>query len=189
MALAATAAHIEKIVRKYRQVERLQAADLAMALHDSRSVSYYWAEDGALVVQARLPPEQRAVLIEALQRADKWIETPIDEPREARRADALSLIAERCLAGEATEADRFQITVHVSAETLRDGVMDPEDPPAVDFRILTVSKSRHRRKTFPRKRRLTLRRQYRIRHRRRDQHPRLVRRPPRLRPHPLDIAT
>ncbi len=32
MALAATAAHIEKIVRKYRQVERLQAADQAIGV-------------------------------------------------------------------------------------------------------------------------------------------------------------
>lgn len=133
MALAATAAHIEAIVRKYRQVERLQAADQAMALHESRSLSYYWAEDGALVLKGRLPPEQGAVLIEALQRADHWIEAPIDEPTEARRADALSLIAEKCLAGEAVEADRFQITVHVSAETLRaDGAIDPEDPPAIE---------------------------------------------------------
>jgi len=62
MALAATAAHIETIVRKYRQVERLQAADQAMALHESRSVSYYWAEDGGLVLQGRLTPEQGAVL-------------------------------------------------------------------------------------------------------------------------------
>ncbi len=131
MALAATAAHIEKIVRKYRQV-RLQSADQAMALHESRSLSYYWAEDGALVVQGRLPPERGAVLIEALQRADKWIETPIDESREARRADALSLIAERCLAGEAAEADRFQITVHVSAETLRTGTIDSDDPPTIE---------------------------------------------------------
>jgi hypothetical protein len=131
MALAATAAHIERIVRKYRQVERLHTADQAMALYESRSLSYYWAEDGALVLQGRLTPEQGAVLIEALQRADKWIETS-DESREARRADALSLIAEKSLSGVATEADRFHITVHVSAETLRHGTVDPEDPPTIE---------------------------------------------------------
>jgi len=133
MALAATAAHIEKIVRKYRQVERLQAADQAMVLHQNRSLSYYWADDGALVVNGRLTAEQGAVLIEALLRAERWIETPIDDSTESRRADALSVIAESCLAGDAAASDRFQITVHVSAETLRaDGGNDLEHPPGIE---------------------------------------------------------
>jgi hypothetical protein len=78
MGLSTTAAQIEKIVRKYRQVERLQGADAAMALHGNRSLTYYWAEDGALVLNGRLTPEQGAVLVEALARVE--VNTPADEP-------------------------------------------------------------------------------------------------------------
>ncbi len=139
MALSATAAHIETIVRKYRQVARLQAADQALSLHHSRSLTYYWADDGALVVNGRLPPEQGAVLVRALERAEGWIESLPDESHEARHADALAAVAERFLAvplgadDGASSADRYHITVHVSAETLRtDGSIDPGDPPAIE---------------------------------------------------------
>ena len=139
MALAATAAFIEKIARKYRQVERLQAADQALALYVNRSLTYYWAEDGALVVNGRLTPEQGAVLIQAMERADGWIESSRDEPRAARNADALTALAERYLAvpptsdAGASTADRFQIIVHVPAGTLlADGAIDPDDPPAIE---------------------------------------------------------
>lgn len=139
VALAATAAHIEKIVRKYRQVERLQAADQAMVLYENRSLTYYWAEDGALVVNGRLTPEQGAVLIQALERAERWIETPLDEPRDTRSADGLAALAERYLQvaptadDGASSADRYQITVHVSAETLSvDGAIDADDPPVIE---------------------------------------------------------
>jgi Domain of unknown function (DUF222) len=68
MGLAATAAQIEKIVRKQRLVERLKAADHAMSVYERRSLTYYWGEDGALVLNGRLTPEQGAILIAALDR-------------------------------------------------------------------------------------------------------------------------
>ncbi len=132
IALAATAAHVEKIVQKYRLVERLQAADAAAALHESRSLTYYWAADGALVLHGRLTPEQGAVLIQALERAERNGESPREESRESRSADALALLAEQSLSSPSAAAD-IQITVHVSAETLRsDGGIDPDDPPALE---------------------------------------------------------
>jgi len=102
IALAGTAAHIERIVRQYRTVERLQAADAAMALHESRSLTYYWAADGALVIHGRLPPEQGAVLIRALERAERNGESRHDDPRDARSADALALLAECYLSSAST---------------------------------------------------------------------------------------
>jgi hypothetical protein len=53
-------------------------------------------------------------------------------------ADALVAMAERFLAHPPGDdetlhtADRFQVTVHVSAETLSDGTIDPNDPPETE---------------------------------------------------------
>ena len=66
MALGATAAHIETIVRKYRQVERAEAA---VEQHADRTLAMYWDDDGCLVLSGRLPPEQGALLQRALERA------------------------------------------------------------------------------------------------------------------------
>jgi hypothetical protein len=124
MGLSATAAQIEKIVRKYRQVERLEAADAAMAVHANRSLTVYWAEDGSLVLNGRLTPEQGAVLVEALEWVE--VETPFDEPSSARRADALMARIEG-------RGQPVQVTVHVSAETLSaEGSIDREDPPRIE---------------------------------------------------------
>ncbi len=126
MGLSATAAHIEKIVRKYRQVERLQMADQGMALYENRSLTYYWAADGALVLHGRLTPEQGTVLVKALETVE--IDTPLDAPHAARQADALVALAQT-----GSMVDHVQITVHVSAETLSaDGVIDLEDPPCIE---------------------------------------------------------
>jgi hypothetical protein len=123
MGLSATAAQIEKIVRLQRSVERLKAADHAMALYESRSLTYYWADDGALMVQGRLTPEQGALLIEALER-----NLEPGEGRAARRADALIEL----LAPD-SDSKHFEVTVHVSAETLKaDGGIDSEDPPMIE---------------------------------------------------------
>ena len=62
-----------------------------------------------------------------------------ETPRSVRRADALAILAERFLSEppEADEglntADRFQITVHASAEALLEhGLVDADDPPQIE---------------------------------------------------------
>jgi hypothetical protein len=77
------------------------------------------------------------VVAKALERASEGMDP--DAASEQRRADALTLLAERYLAvpgesnGAAPVGDRFQVTVHVSAETLRqDGTLDPDDPPEIE---------------------------------------------------------
>jgi hypothetical protein len=137
LCLSATAAQIEKIVQKYRLCERIQAARTALGAYDARTVTHYWADDGSLVLQGRLPPEIGAVVAQALERASEGMDP--DAASEQRRADALGLLAERYLAapgesnGAAPVGDRFQVTVHVSAETLRqDGALDPDDPPEIE---------------------------------------------------------
>ena len=78
-----------------------------------------------VVVRARLTPEVGAVVLRALEAALEQV-PPDAEGDEAsiaqRRADALGLVAESALAGgldPGSAGDRFQVTMHVEAETLR----------------------------------------------------------------------
>lgn len=126
-----TAYHIEQLVSKYRRCKRLRDAEIANQQHAERSLRYYFDADGCLVFNGRLPAEQGALLVKAIERgmdrsfedeaADVTAETR--EPIEVRRADALADLAETNLnADEASgsTADRYQVVVHVSAETLYD---------------------------------------------------------------------
>ncbi|NNE35772.1 MAG: DUF222 domain-containing protein [Rhodothermales bacterium] len=105
-----TAYHVEKLVQKYRRAERLQDAEAANRQHRDRYLEQYYDEDGCLVIKARLPAEQGALIVKALEKAlddqfrrhdDVSAETPDAEPaREplaARRADALAEVAETYL--------------------------------------------------------------------------------------------
>ena len=129
-----TAYHVETLVRKYRRVQRQCEVDTANAIHVTREMTYYWDEDGALVFHGRLPAEQGALLLKALEmrmenafkepsERDVSAETPEEpEPRSpvgARRADALAEIAETYMNfGPVVNstADRYQVIVHESEE-------------------------------------------------------------------------
>ena len=138
-----TAWHVETLVRKYRRVQRQRDVDTANAIHVTREMTYYWDEDGALVFHGRLPAEQGALLLKALemqmekqfqeiQAADVHPEgTPSAETREtpekpeprspvgSRRADALAEIAETYMNSKPvanSTADRYQVIVHEREE-------------------------------------------------------------------------
>ena len=144
-----TAHHVEKIVSKYRMVKRLQDADLAQEQHDDRQLNYHYDAEGSLVIKGRFPAEQGALIIKALEMAmerqfsenvavgtsenvavgtseNVSAETSEDTKRElisTRRADALAEVAETYMNSEPvpnSTADRYQVVVHVSAETSMD---------------------------------------------------------------------
>ena len=84
-----------------------------------RSVTFRHDDDGTVVMIARLPAEDHAVLANALDQAmDDEPSTPIAQ----RRADALVEIAARSLANAPAvstgSADRYQVVVHVDAAVL-----------------------------------------------------------------------
>jgi len=56
-------------VRLYRRSDPARDRKLARGQSDDRGLSYHWDDDGSLVVKGRLPPEQGALLIEALRAA------------------------------------------------------------------------------------------------------------------------
>ena len=124
VALCATAAQVERLVRAWRRVDRDAQPDAEQVLLASRALSMQVDEDGMVVLRGRLPPEAGALLLRAVEAALQQAPASADggEPTIAqRRADALGLVAESALAGgldPGNPADRFQVTVHVQADAL-----------------------------------------------------------------------
>ena len=123
-----TAHHVEKLVSKFRAADRLQDAELANKQHRDRELAHYYDHDGCLVIKARMPAEQGALIVKALEMAmdkdfresDVTAETSEPEPIATRRADALAEIAETYMSNSESSgatADRYQVVVHVTAET------------------------------------------------------------------------
>ena len=67
MARYATTAQLEEIVRTYRKVTGREELRDANDRHDARSNRWYWDDDGSLVIQARLSPDNGAVFLAGLE--------------------------------------------------------------------------------------------------------------------------
>jgi hypothetical protein len=133
LALAGTAAHVERLVRAWRRVDRLEGAQQAEQRHQHRSVTLHVDDEGMVVLRGRLTPEIGAVVQRALEAAaDRLFQETaqastgnriVDETTPAqRRADALGRLAECALAGgldRGTAGDRYQVILHVDAAGLQ----------------------------------------------------------------------
>jgi hypothetical protein len=133
-ARAGTAAHVERLVRGMRRVDRLAAGQDEQVRHAARYLRAYTDEDGMVVVTGRLVPEAGAALLRALdagveqlygprrgQLSDGAHEPMNEVPLEQRRADALGVVAESALSAgldPGSRGDRYQVVVHVDAEAL-----------------------------------------------------------------------
>ena len=159
IALHGTAHHVETLVRHYRRAQ--EAAELTREAQQfaNRRASYYYDDDGSLVLHARLPAESGAMLVKALDVATEDFykvrysaraynpenvsaETfePPDEVKYTlthRHADALALFAETFLKHgyqALSGGERQQIVVHVDAQTLKQstpGRCELEGGPAI----------------------------------------------------------
>ena len=78
IALHGTAHHVETIVRQYRRAT--EAAELSREAQQQagRRVSWFWDEDGSLVLKARLPAESGLLLLRALEAAAANVPLPDD---------------------------------------------------------------------------------------------------------------
>ncbi len=143
VALHGTAAHVERLVRKYRWVERAEAARRAQAQHEGRGLHYFFDEAGMLVVHGRLPPDVGALVRKALEAAAEELRASDGAAAEASaferaqtaaayRADALAHVAEQYLehrAGDSSTADRYQVVVHVDQAVLTQAVTAADTEP------------------------------------------------------------
>ena len=127
LARHATASQLERLLRAYRGVvatERAAAGGLP-----ERWVQVAHDDDGAVLLQARLPAEEGALVLAALDAArdqlaaaDVPAGTPLSGP--PARADALLALADGYLAGGSgarTSGDRYQVVVHADTATLAGG--------------------------------------------------------------------
>jgi uncharacterized protein DUF222/HNH endonuclease len=136
---AGTAAHVERIVRGWRYVDRRAEAREAAQRHRNRGLRVYQDADAMVVVRGRLEPEVGALFMQALAAARETLyqrarrrdgdvavghgnvsaETP---PSMAQKqADALALLAETALHHEldpGAPGERYQVVVHVDAPAL-----------------------------------------------------------------------
>jgi 5-methylcytosine-specific restriction endonuclease McrA len=140
---AGTAAHVERIVRGWRYVDRRAEAREAKRRHATRALHVYQAEDGMVILRGRLEPEVGALVMQALAAARESLyqrareraraatgvgDVSAETPHVAhQRADALALLAETALhhgLDPGTPGERYQVVVHVDAPVLA----DPEQP-------------------------------------------------------------
>jgi hypothetical protein len=133
LARGCTAAQLERVVRGFKLGSRQDEVDRERERLASRRLSVFPDEEGMYAVKGRLTPEQGVLLMRAIEAASDSLyreksvsaETSSAAARQ-NRADALALIAERALAagfGEnapvsGTKAERYQVLLHVDAETL-----------------------------------------------------------------------
>ena len=69
-----TAAHVERLVAKYRWVERREDAARANGQHRERSLWFRHAEDGSMIIHAKLPAEVGALVIKAIEVAVRAVD-------------------------------------------------------------------------------------------------------------------
>ena len=142
VARGGTAAHVERIVRGWRCVDRHAEARESRRRHASRALHVHEDDDGMVVIRGRLEPEVGALLKQAIAAARETLyrgsrarvaaDTPPADPSEDRptvvqqQADALALLAETALRHEldpGAPGERYQVVVHVDASALA----DPDD--------------------------------------------------------------
>lgn len=149
-----TASQLERLVRLYRRHGENAAA---LSQHRERSFTHWQEEDGMVSFRVRLPAEQAAVVLKAIEAAKASldgqdlgdvsaetrrarIEEPPDHPdedvsaetRRARRADAFVRVAEAYLEPDLrprATAEKYQVHVHLDTRRDTDGpVIDPDSP-------------------------------------------------------------
>src|SRR5215475_2535946 len=116
---AGTAAHVERIVRGWRRVDRQAEAQGAKRRHANRGLHVRHDEDGMVVVTGRLEPEVGALLVQALAAAR---ETLYQRARRAGNVSAETALHQGMDPG--TPGERHQVVVHVDAPALA----DPDQP-------------------------------------------------------------
>ncbi len=130
--------------RRHRRVEHAEGeTQVSNQHHAKRKLDYYHDDEGYLVIKAKLPAEQGAIVVKAIEaardilwkehknvsaetpsgfKAESSVEPRADEPYGAERADALCLMAETFQAGEMTTrngAERCQVVIHVDEQVLK----------------------------------------------------------------------
>jgi hypothetical protein len=128
LARHATGAQLEKLVRGYSGA-LAATVDHAQHAHERRYLRWSWDEDGSLLLRGRIPADEAATVLAALEQAemcdglleDRTRYEHVAEPAGARRVDALLSVGRSALAADDVErpgGDRCEVVVHVDLATL-----------------------------------------------------------------------
>jgi hypothetical protein len=130
-ARSSTAAQVERLVRAWRRIDRMEASGEAERQQQHRHLETWVDDDGMLVIRGRLTPEAGAVLRRALEAAEDTLhraaaESPTNSQDHEvtagqRRADAVALVAESALTASLDRGhagDRYQVVIHVEEQAL-----------------------------------------------------------------------
>lgn len=125
-ALVHTASQLERVVRGYRKADGAGADQQRL-----RRARWYFDEDGMLLLSARLPADEGAIVVAALEQArqgggvdgskEDAAEQPTAEQEAGSAADALVMLAQDALAagpGDSSGDDRHLLVLHVDAAVL-----------------------------------------------------------------------
>src|SRR5690606_13262535 len=126
-----TAAHMQRLVRKYRRVERAEAAAEALEQYRRRYVHYRHEDDGMLVIEARLPVEIGELVMKAIdaavevlyqdgagrKRDDEARDPDEDDEADERAASATDVPAGTDVGGDACCGDSTDLGVRDALET------------------------------------------------------------------------
>ncbi|HSJ26158.1 MAG TPA: DUF222 domain-containing protein [Longimicrobiales bacterium] len=100
-AQTSTAAELERMVRGWRRLDRLDETERERRRHLTRCVSVFPDDDGMYLLRGRLDPEVGVALMRAIEAASDVLYrrgSVAEVEPEQRRADALGLLAEAALA-------------------------------------------------------------------------------------------
>ena len=121
IAIASSAAQVEAYCRRLRNGDAIGSAEDARRLHEARSLTRAFHEDGSGALHVELPRAELELVLSALEFVGRSL--PKDSSRSlfAKGADALLLMARDALAGrtgDGAAGDNYQVMVHVDAAAL-----------------------------------------------------------------------
>lgn len=128
LARYSTAGQLQRLVRAYKSCLDRAELELSNDRHRARALNYHFDDDGFLIVNGRLAPEEGAVFRAALEKAEDTVRAELPDDRAERpspeqiRADALVEVAKGSLrAGAEGAAVVPSVVVHVDVPSLIDG--------------------------------------------------------------------
>jgi len=121
IALTSSAAHVEAYCQRLRNGDATISADDARRLHEARSLTRSFRDDGTGALHVEMPRAELELVLRALEFVGRTL--PEDPSRSlfAKGADALLQMARDALAvrtGDGAAGDNYQVTVHVDAAAL-----------------------------------------------------------------------
>src|SRR6478752_3688149 len=124
-ALVHTAAQLERVVRGYRKADHA-----GLDQQQRRRARWFFDDDGMLILTARLPADEGAMVVAALEQARQQSVLEGGDDPELTEADALVAVAQNALAAGPVDSsgdDRHLLVLHVDAEILTNPDSDHHD--------------------------------------------------------------